>query len=103
MNPDYRELGSASDRALKNWKKSIPVNREARRNQLSKYKYYLELNETSDTWSVNGVRKNGVKFLIDSSVNHEPKITEEKPQLIEDIVEHSTPQTPEKILDAELV
>ena len=70
MNPDYRETESASDKALNDWKKSIPLNRAGRRNQLSKYKYYLELNESETFWSVYGVKKDGSRFMIDNSANH---------------------------------
>lgn len=112
MNPDYSKLNkeSASDQALKKWQQSIPVNRQARRNQLSKYKYYLELelkysedtttngglspNKTDgsiygimgnnvSSWTVYGVRKNGTKFMIDNSATHKPKESIKKVKEIE--------------------
>lgn len=64
-----------SEQILQNWRKSIPVNRAGRRNQLSKYKYYLDLSETKDAWSVSKVNRNGDRTLLDTSANHQPKVS----------------------------
>lgn len=73
MNPRYGNSETASQRALKDWKRKIPLNRAGRRDQLSRYKYYLELNESDNFWSVYAVKKNGNKVIVDNSANHEPK------------------------------
>jgi hypothetical protein len=73
MNPDHRDTSTASERALKDWKRKIPLNRAGRRDQLSRYKYYLELNESDTFWSVYAVKKDGNKVMVDNSANHEPK------------------------------
>ncbi len=77
MNPDSRELISAEEEALNKWKKNIPVNRLARRNQMSKNKYYLELNESDTFWSVYAVTKDGNKTMVDNSANYKAKKTED--------------------------
>jgi hypothetical protein len=82
MNPKSSEIESAVDYALRDWKKKVPLNREGRRNQLTKYKYHLELNEGDAFWSVYGVRKDGSRFMIDNSANHIQK--KKDPDLTED-------------------
>lgn len=71
---------SESDRALKNWENKIPLNRDGRRNQLKRYKVYLELHKTENTWSVYAVDKKKHKELVDSSSNYEEK---EEPMLFD--------------------
>jgi len=100
MNPDREELEkveTSSERALRDWKNKVPVNRAQRRDQLSRYKYYLELNESQNFWSIYGVRKDGNRFMIDNSANHGPK---EKPEIID--VEPELNQ-PLQTVNAELV
>ena len=82
MDQMYKKLDDESlvDQKLNEWKNSLPANRDQRRYQIKKYKYYLELNEDGEFWSVFGVKKNGTKFLIDQASNHIPK---NKPKLVE--------------------
>lgn len=101
MNPDYPDyikVKTASETALQDWKRKIPVNRAGRRDQLARYKYYLELYESDTFWSVYAVKRDGNKVMVDNSANHEPK---EKPEAdfideenITNVIEEQTTQEP---------
>jgi len=87
MHPDREESRKLSlAQALANWKAHIPRNREERRKQLSKHKYYLVLEEKEKAyvnhdsnqtygvfgkpfkeWKVYKVKKDGTKTELDSS------------------------------------
>lgn len=94
MNPDYLKVKTAPETALQDWKRKIPVNRAGKRDQLSRYKYYLELNESDTFWSVYAVKRDGSKTMVDNSANHEPKETPEvvEEDVVEVIEEQSSPE-----------